>query len=76
MHNKDHYYLSNNILNNEYLNQRNKNICEFWSQSDTINIKKTINMNGNYKHPEPIDIDADLQKIYNIINLINLIYVF
>ena len=59
MHNKDHYYLSNNILNNDNLNQRNKNICEFWSQSDTINIKK-INMNGNYKHPEPIDIDADL----------------
>ena len=60
MHNKDHYYLSNNILNNDNLNQRNKNICEFWSKSDTINIKKTINMNGNYKHPEPIDIDADL----------------
>ena len=58
--NKDNYYLRDYLLKNSQLCKKNNKIYEFWSQKDTINIKKSINMNENYKHPEPIDIDDDL----------------
>ena len=32
----------------------------FWNNKDTIKIKKSLNLNGYYKHPEPKDIDAYL----------------
>jgi hypothetical protein len=50
-----------NNFNNNLKNQNNIRY-NFWSKSDTINIKKSINLNGNNKFPEPKDIDDYLLK--------------
>ena len=63
--NEDKYY-GNHFLSNGKSKQMNiKNInnrYNFWNQRDTINIKKSYNISGNYKYPEPEDIDDYLFK--------------
>ena len=69
--NKSHKFFNQNInknyndrnyfLNNGNIKQIN-NRYNFWSQTDTINVKKSYNVNGNHKYPEPEDIDDYLFK--------------
>ena len=61
-------YKDNRDLNHysNYLKEKGKSInnrrYNFWSNNDTIKIKKSINSNGYNKYPEPKDIDNYLLK--------------
>ena len=48
----DSNYYGLNAIKNKNKNKNNM----FWTKIDTMNMKKTLNLN-QYKYPEPLDID-------------------
>ena len=57
LRNKSHNFINRNgRFKTNYLEESN-NRCNFWTKKDTINIKRSLNINRSNKYPEPLDID-------------------
>ena len=62
--NRDNFinFFNSNDKNDYEFNSNNNNYnYNFWTNKDTINMKRSLNING-YKYPEPLDIDDYLMK--------------
>ena len=62
LRNKSHNYLNRNDRYKTNYLEENNNRYNFWTNKDTINIKRSLNANRNNKYPEPLDIDDYLNK--------------